>query len=49
MGAIGRSAYRRHVGRPAVEEDARTVMAELGHSDPALSLRVYARSMRYGE
>jgi hypothetical protein len=25
----------------AVGEDARTVMAELGHSDPALSLRVY--------
>jgi hypothetical protein len=24
-------------------------MAELGHSDPALSLRVYAPSMRYGE
>jgi integrase len=33
----------------AVGEDARTVMAELGHSDPALSLRVYAHSMRYGE
>jgi integrase len=33
----------------AVGEDARTVMAELGHSDPSLSLRVYAHSMRYGE
>jgi integrase len=33
----------------AMGEDAHTVMAELGHSDPALSLRVCAHSMRRGE
>jgi hypothetical protein len=33
----------------AVGEDARTVMAEVGHSDPPLSLRVHAHSMRYRE
>lgn len=33
----------------AVGEDARTIMAELGHSDRALSLRVYAHPLRYGE
>jgi hypothetical protein len=32
-----------------VGANARTVVAELGHSGPALSLRVYGHSMRYGE
>jgi integrase len=33
----------------ALGEDSGTVMDEMGHTDPALALRVYRQSMRRGE
>ena len=33
----------------ALGEDPGVVMDEMGHTDPALSLRVYRQSMRRGE
>lgn len=33
----------------ALGEDPGTVMDEMGHTDPALALRVYRQSMRCGE
>ncbi|HXB65638.1 MAG TPA: hypothetical protein VNV42_12275 [Solirubrobacteraceae bacterium] len=33
----------------ALGEDPGTVMDEMGHTDPALALRVYRQSMRRGE
>jgi integrase len=33
----------------ALGEDSAVVMAEMGHTDPALALRIYAQAMRRGE